>query len=452
MQARLSLCLGLALTALPLVSASAQSEPTLKILASFTNFNRIPGNSTEGSSPNGVAFDGSGNLFGVTILGRNDVRGSDTGAGGGTVFEISRGSTGDYQPMKTLDVFTGGNGAAAFGTLTFDSGGNLYGATEQGGANNLGTVYEIAQGTTAIKTLLSFDGAGAAAPLTGVLVDGSGNLYGSASRSGPGSAGTYGAIYEIAKGAHTATNLVAFNTANGSSATSLFFDGSGNIVGTASDGYPSYAGTIFEFAKQSVGVYAPFETLATLPKTNGGYPSGRNPTGVTFDRQGNLFGLAQGGGEFGGGTIFEIVKGSGVVSTIASFSLDNSVYPNGNTPGNMLTLDSAGNFFGVTREGGANGVGTVFELAQGSTTIKTIYSFDNVLAAEPDSSLIIDAAGNIFGTTINGGNGGGTVFELLGAAAPSANPVPEASTTVSLGLLLALGLGGVVVARRKKTA
>ena len=450
MQARLSLCLGLALTALPLASASAQSGPTLKILASFTNFNRIPGNSAEGDDPNGVIFDSSGNLFGVTTYGRNDVRGSDSGVGGGTLFEISRGSTGDYQPMKTLDVFTGDNGAAATGALTFDTGGNLYGATEQGGANNLGTVYEVAKGTTSIKTLVSFDGAGAAVPLTGVLVDGSGNLYGSAARSGPGSGGTYGAIYEIAAGSHAATNMVAFNTANGLDATSLFFDRSGNIIGTASDGYPGYAGTVFEFVKQSAGVYAPFSTIATLPKANGGYPSGQSPSGVTFDRQGNLFGVARNGGASGVGTIFAIAKGSDHVTTVASFSSDNTVVPNGYSPGGALTLDSAGNFFGVTRSGGAFGAGTVFELAAGSTAIQTIYSFDSLVAAEPNSSLIIDAAGNIFGTTINGGNGGGTVYELFGAASPAA--VPEASTTVSLGLLLMLGVGGIAFAARRKSA
>ena len=447
MQTRLSLCLGLALTALPLVPALAQSGPTLKVLASFTDFNRIPVGSAEGGYPYGVIFDGSGNLFGVTNYGRNDVRSTDSGTGGGTVFEISRTSTGDYQPMKTLDVFTGDNGAAATGALTFDAAGNLYGATEQGGANNLGTVYEIAKGTTSIKTLVSFDGAGAAVPLTGVIVDGSGNLYGSAASSGPGSAGSYGAIYEIARGTHAATNLVAFNTANGALATSLFFDGSQNIFGTASDGYPSYAGTVFEFAKQSAGVYAPFTTVATLPKANGGYPSGQGPSGVTFDRLGNLFGVAGNGGASGVGTIFEIAKGSDSVTTVASFSSDNSIFSNGYSPGGALTLDAAGNFFGVTRSGGAFDAGTVFELAAGSTTIKAIYSFDGLVAGEPNSSLIIDAYGNIFGTTSKGGNGGGTVFELLGADSPA---VPEASTTVSLGLLLMLGMGGLAVARRKR--
>lgn len=446
MQTRLSLCLGLALTALPLVPALAQSGPTLKVLASFTDFNRIPVGSAEGDTPDGVIFDGSGNLFGATISGRNDVRGSDSGSGGGTLFEISRGSTGDYQPMKTLDVFTGGNGAAALGTLTFDAGGNLYGATQQGGANNFGTVYEVAKGTTAIKTLVSFDGAGAGGPLTGVIVDGSGNLYGSAALSGPGSGGTYGAIYEIAAGSHAATNMVAFNTANGTAANSLFLDSSGNIIGTASDGYPSYAGTVFEFAKQSAGGYAPFSTIATFPEANGGYPSGQNPTGVTFDRQGNLFGTAQNGGASGVGTIFEIAKGSDSVTTVASFSSDNTVVPNGYSPSRALTLDAAGNFFGVTRSGGAFDAGTVFELAAGSTTIKAIYSFDGLVAGEPNSSLIIDAYGNIFGTTSKGGNGGGTVFELLDADSPA---VPEASTTVSLGLLLMLGMGGVLVARKK---
>ena len=137
------------------------------------------------------------------------------------------------------------------------------------------------------------------------------------------------------------------------------------------------------------------------------------------------------------------------LTTVASFSSTNGSDPS------AVTFDSSGNLFGTTEEGGADSDGTVFEIAKGSTSITTLAYFNITNSLYPNAGVTFDSSGNLFGTTFGGGaNGGangnyGTVFEIAGAGSPAA--VPEASTTVSFGLLLMLGLGGVVLARRKRT-
>src|SRR5204862_471008 len=117
------------------------------------------------------------------------------------------------------------------------------------------------------------------------------------------------------------------------------------------------------------------------------------------------------GGDFGYGTVFEVVAGSSTITTLASFD-----YSNGANPYAGLIMDGSGNLFGTTNQGGALGYGAVFEVAAGSGAITTLGSFDYYTnGAYPafGGHLFQDADGNLFGTAISGGPGGnGTVFEV----------------------------------------
>ena len=123
---------------------------------------------------------------------------------------------------------------------------------------------------------------------------------------------------------------------------------------------------------------------------------------------GNLFGTTDSGGAYGAGTVFEIGAGSGKVTTLAAFNSSSPLYASG------LVEDTSGNLFGTTYQGGDSGDGTVFEVVKGSGTVTTIASFNGPNGSLPLGSLIMDSAGDLFGTTSGGGDtGNGTVFVVI---------------------------------------
>ncbi|MBV8235777.1 MAG: hypothetical protein JO075_08755, partial [Acidimicrobiia bacterium] len=146
---------------------------------------------------------------------------------------------------------------------------------------------------------------------------------------------------------------------------------------------------------------------SNLASFNGATGSGPR-AGLIMDAQGNLYGTTDGGGANGHGTVFELAAGSGTITTLASFNGANGAYPEAG-----LIMDAQGNLYGTTSNGGATNSGTVFELAAGSGTITTLASFNGANGAYPEAGLTLDAQGNLYGTTYGGGaNGHGTVFEL----------------------------------------
>src|SRR5262249_49712176 len=149
--------------------------------------------------------------------------------------------------------------------------------------------------------------------------------------------------------------------------------------------------------------------VASFDGTNGANPVAT----VTFDAAGNAYGTASLGGSSGLGTVWELVKGSGTITPLASFD-----GTNGSSPFAGGALQANGNLFGTTDVGGANGRGVVWELAKGSTTIKALASFDGTTnGANPRGPVTIDANGNLFGTTESGSPGGGVVWELAKGSA-----------------------------------
>ncbi|HEY2585517.1 MAG TPA: choice-of-anchor tandem repeat GloVer-containing protein, partial [Tepidisphaeraceae bacterium] len=385
-----------------------------------------------GANPNYsmLVADASGSLYGTTTGGGpNSV---------GTVFEIAAGSS----ALTTLASFDGANGAQPDVGVTLDASGDLFGTTNQGGTYNDGTVFEVAKGSNAITTLVSFDGSNGAYPYLGVTLDGSGNLYGTARQHVTGSLGEIfeiplgstsltqlasfgsgcalaidplgnlygtdssggaygqGEVFEIAPGSNTSTTIASLTTATGTGA-AIMLDGSGNIYGSciaAGPGTPNPGGTVFEIASGS-------NTITTLAAFN----NGAQPFGPpTLDAAGNLYGTTSRSGPSGNGTVFEIASGSGALTTLASFNLNTGVIPQAS-----VTLDAAGNLYGTTSQGGSGGTGTVYELPKGASVPVVVASFDGTNAASLYCGMAFDSAGNLYGTSQQGGTmGDGTVFEI----------------------------------------
>ncbi|MDB5171449.1 MAG: hypothetical protein JWN51_222 [Phycisphaerales bacterium] len=401
-----------AFAALQAGGSAAWAVPTLTTLATFDNSN--------GAEPTAsLIADASGNLYGTTYSG---------GANGyGTVFQLEAGT----RALTTLTTFDKSNGARPYGGVTFDAAGNLYGTTVGGGIINDGTVFEIAAGTHALSTLVTFNGTNGSAPRAGLITDAAGNLYGTTSNGG-GTNGD-GTVFQLAAGTHAFSTLATFNYSNGAFPVgSLLADATGNLYGTADSGGSGF-GTVFKVA-------AGTNTLSTLASfdyhhiyTNGAYPQ----SGLIADAAGNLYGTTEGDGMKSFGTVFEIAAGTHAFSTLATFDGRGASDPIGG-----LIADAAGNLYGTTYYGGPNGGGMVFEVAAGTNALSTLATFNR---ANPSAGLIADADGNLYGTTENGGaNNAGTVFELTGTGFVTSAPEPAAVSLIGLA-----GLG--LLARRRRT-
>lgn len=207
----------------------------------------------------------------------------------------------------------------------------------------------------------------------------------------------------------------------------LISDAAGNLYGTTYQGGVNNVGTVFELVNSS-GTYSE-KVLYSFTGSNG---DGANPLGgLTMDASGNLYGTTFNGGADFWGTVFELVNSSGTYSETVLYSFEGSAGGgDGAEPRSALIADASGNLYGTTSAGGANGCGTVFELVNSSGTYseQVLYSFStsNGDGNSPFGSLTMDAYGNLYGTTLYGGdnsvcqeyasNGCGTVFELVNSS------------------------------------
>jgi uncharacterized repeat protein (TIGR03803 family) len=397
---------------------------TLATLASFSG--------PDGANPeDDLIADSGGNLLGTTLGGGAD--------DDGTVFEIKKTASGYASTPTTLVGFSGANGSSPISRLVADADGDLFGVTQFGGANGDGTVFEIAKTATGyasiLATLVSFSGADGANPEDALLADSNGDLFGTTSSGGANNHGTVFEIAETAGGyASTPNTLLNFNSA-ASPAAGLIADSNGDLFGTTQFGGPLFLGTVFEIKKTAAG-YA--TAPATLVSFNGG--DGSRPfAGLIADANGDLFGTTSGLGPNGlpfppgaGGTVFEIKNTAGgyasAPSTLVSFNV-----ADGENPEASLIADANGDLFGTTGAGGANNDGTVFEIkktaAGYASAPTTLVSFNGSDGASPLAGLTADASGDLFGTTSEGGpSGDGTVFEITNSGfVPAGSVVTPAS-------------------------
>ncbi|HZT43750.1 MAG TPA: choice-of-anchor tandem repeat GloVer-containing protein [Chthonomonadaceae bacterium] len=348
------------------------------------------------------------------------IQGSDgnfygtTGGGGpngmGTVFKMTPDGT-----LTTLHTFNGSDGSSPEG-LVEGSDGNYYGATDRGGPNDNGTIFQITPNGV-FTSLYTFAGAYGAGP-NGLTSGSDGNFYGTTRGGGPNGTGT---VFKITpQGA--LTSLYSFSATNGTQGTNadganpnanLALGSDGSFYGTTYAGGTYGVGTVFKITPQGV-----LTVLTSIPA--GTNADGSIPNGLIPGADGNLYGTAQQGGVNGAGTVFRMTP-TGTLTTLYAFSLPSAAGTNadGANPMAGLIQGTNGNFYGTTFAGGANGVGTVFQITPAGA-FTTLASFGGVYGAHPRAALLLAADGNFYGTTSQGGaNGNGTVFKITPAGALS---------------------------------
>ena len=385
----------------------AQSESTVY---TFTN-------SPDGARPAAGLIMEQGKFYGTTVAG---------GTGnGGTVFKFN--TSGEESvlysfqphppPSAAIPPEQRGwvtDGANPYGGVVMDGQGNLYGTTAYGGlysesCHGCGTVFEVSA-TDEEKLLYTFAGSPDGANPQGTLaMDAQGNVYGTTVNGGAHGKGT---VFKLSP-AGVETVLYSFEDApdGANPGAGVIMDGEGNLYGTTTYGGSQNTGIVFEVTL--VGA----ETVLYRFCQQGGCADGGLPAGrLIMDAQGNLYGTASAFGEYGWGAVFKVTPG-GEESVLYSFK---DVPGDGAYPDGGVVMDARGNLYGTTTYGGANFFyGTVFELSPDNTET-VLYSFCATNGC-PDGSipqaLVLDAQGDLYGTTYEGGSancylGCGVVFKM----------------------------------------
>jgi uncharacterized repeat protein (TIGR03803 family) len=396
-------------------------------------------NGMRGASP-GVSLvaDSAGNLYGTTIAGGASGTACN-GNGCGTVFELSP-VAGKWE-FKVLHNFgSGTDGQLPNASLILDSSGNLYGDTYQGGTSGFGTVFTLIpqpNGTWREKVLYNFTGGSDGGyPQAALMLDSSGNIYGTGSGGGLQSANCpfikgCGVVFELIPTSQSRwREKVLYHFGGPPDGWFLLggvvLDGAGNLFGTSAFGGEFNSGMVFELSPGASGWTESIVHSFNVDGTDGAIPA----VGLLSDGIGSFYGTTLNGGTsvsgcggFGCGTAFELRKGAGgnwTETILHSFT----GAADGGEPGAQLVFDSAGNLYSTAIVGGNSstgcgglGCGTVFELkpsTNGSWQLTTLHNFGNGNdGTVPYGSVIFGINGDLYGTTNQGGSDSlGTAFEL----------------------------------------
>jgi uncharacterized repeat protein (TIGR03803 family) len=390
---------------------SARSSSVEKVLYSFTG-------GTDGGGPVGsITFDAAGNAYGATHFGGIDSCGGRVGGGCGVVFELTPNGSGWTESALYAFSDTSDGGFPNAGVM-LDGSGNVYGTASTGGSTECsigcGVVYELNKaGGWSESVLHTFTGSDGEFPNAALLRGANGLLYGTTWYGGSHGNGT---VFSLSPHARRWAERVLYSftgAADGSApAGGVIADRSGDLYGTTYkyDGYND--GVAFELQRRPHGSWK--DRVIYTFTNNGG---GEDPyAGLIMPAKGRLFGTAIESGPNDGGVAFELILGKGHAWTekvLHAFGGSGD----GNAPYGGLVSDSSGNLFGTTVFGGAGNAGTVYELSptsSGGWNEKVLYSFgggDD--GAYPSGTLTLDSSGNLYGTASNGGKSGkGVVFEV----------------------------------------
>lgn len=281
--------------------------------------------------------------------------------------------------LTTLASFDGWDGVHPVGNLLQRTDGNFYGTAIGGGMSstgaptNFGTIYEFNPKTDQITNLASFSADTGAEPEAGLIADAQGNLYGTTRYGGSANDGT---IFEYTKSTGTISTLATFLGSNGSEPTcTLYADGAGDLYGTTTAGGANNEGTFFEWSA-ATGVQPLYSFHGSIGPV----------AGVVAGPTGSLYGA-------GPSAFFQFNPASRtftILSTSEMYSL------------NGLTFGPNGNIFATTGT-------SIVEYSSTTRQFISVFSSPPITLQNITSGLLIDAAGNMFGT-----EGGGNEMTNLG--------------------------------------
>jgi len=349
-------------------AALALGQAQYKVLYSFGS------NPNDGNLPNGgLAFDKSGNLYGTTLLG-----GSGSVCQCGTVFALSPSQTGSWVETVIYNFCSQPScldGAEPAAGLLLDASGNLYGTTTVGGTSQSGTVFELSPPAV------------------------------------PGNAWTETILWNFGNGPDDGTLPYS----------QLIWDGLGNLFGTTSGAGVSAGGTAFELTPNQDGSWS--ETILHTFCTNGApdCPGGSDPmAGVAFDKSGNLYGTTYAGGfDNKWGVLYKLSPGDGAWTEKTLYKFSGA---SGGQPMSAVTFDNAGDAYVTAYDGSANsqaGCGGVFKFVpdQGGGGKKFSYLFLPAdTGCDPAAGVLLDKqTDTAYGTTRLGGSlSGGNIYKVSG--------------------------------------
>jgi uncharacterized repeat protein (TIGR03803 family) len=309
---------------------------------------------TDGNTPYGtVTEDSNGVLYGTTYGGDK--------YNGGNVFALYQ--SGGKWVGQTIWAFGGtGDGAQPTCDLVIDKSGNLFGTTFAGGAYNAGTVFELSKvnGVWTETVLHSFTGRNGDGwePYAGLLMVGDDTFYGTTWYGGNGAGdGTVFKVFQSG-GKWKEKVIYGFNGADGYEPWgTLISDKNGALYGTTKAGGPSDVGVVFMLSP--TGGKWTDTVLHTFPFQDGSN-DGYSPTaGLTMGPSGNLYGITSAGNS-GAGTVFELTQSGGVwtETILHQFGANGD----GGAPQGGVILDKDGALYGTTVGGGSNDLGAVWKI------------------------------------------------------------------------------------------
>lgn len=398
--------------ALVTMTVRAQGQ-SFQIIYNFTG-------GQDGAYPStGLTIDAADNIYGTAF-------GGGTGNGYGTVFSLSNNGSGWI--LRPLHLFADGNdGAGPASRLAIGPDGALYGSTAAGGGGpcvltngylGCGTVFQLRPPARAPASVLynwtsnilfSFSGNNGSYPQGDLTFDSSGKIYGTTINGG--SAG-WGLIYSLTRSAGVWTENVLYQAQGAGDGEypwgGVVFDQAGNLYGTFSQNGPHWYGAIFQLSPSGSGWTEHTIHGFTYQGNDGATPQG----GLVRDGSGNLWGTTVHDAS-GGGTVFELTPSGGGWSYNFIYGLTGGIDLG---PYDKLLMDSAGNLYGTTYGDGRYGYGSVFKLTRsGSSWIyASLHDFTGGSdGGNPLCSLAFDSGGNLYGTAFGGGaNGKGVVFQI----------------------------------------
>jgi uncharacterized repeat protein (TIGR03803 family) len=406
--ATLALAFLLIVLATPVAHAQTQ---TFRVVHDFTA-------GLDGAVPYAsLTIDEAGNLYGTSYYGGGGTCNDGFGIGCGTVFQLTHGRLG--WKFNPLYEFTGkSDGAYPAGSVIFGPDGTLYGTTS--GGVGFGIIFNLRPSGApcvsalcpwTVSVLYSFTKSSFGEfPFFGDLVfDQAGNLYGTTIEGG---SNDQGVVYELSPSASGWTQNILYNMEAQASGyfpySGVIFDNAGNLYGTASMGGAYNYGAVYQLTPSAAG-WTENTVYSFQNDGDGSVPIG----GLIVDQSGNLYGTTA---AVPGATVFELTPSDGkwTFNVLYSFSANPNQGPD-DGPNDGLLMDAAGNFYGTAYGEGMYSRGSVFKLTAsgGHWSYTDLHDFSGSDGEYPIGGVVQDANGNIYGTTSGGGAYGyGVVFEI----------------------------------------